>query len=114
MAEVTVVDKGVGVDADSIDELVGDFSQGDPSATRRFGGLGLGLAMVDRIVRAHEGELRMESLPGKGSTFAIILPMEERGGTRRRRRPRAKGKGASAKRGRRPPPQGHKGTKRTK
>jgi PAS domain S-box-containing protein len=89
MVVVSVIDQGVGIPRERLGDLVGDFSQGDPSATRQFGGLGLGLAMVDRILRAHEGHLDVESRPGKGSTFAMVLPMEEKGD--RRRAPRRSG-----------------------
>jgi len=49
-----------------------------PFYTKREGGTGLGLALVERIVRAHEGTVKVESIPGQGATFRIELP---RGGT---------------------------------
>ena len=73
---VTVADRGVGIAPDRLAELVDAFSQGDGSDTRRFGGLGLGLACADRIVRAHDGRVAYASTEHRGTTVSILLPMQ--------------------------------------
>ena len=48
----------------------------DPFYTRRSGGTGLGLATVERVIRAHDGEVWVHSTEGVGTTFGIWLPLE--------------------------------------
>jgi PAS domain S-box-containing protein len=74
LLRVRVTDKGEGLDTARLDELAGGFTQGDGSATRRVGGLGLGLALADRIARAHGGALTCRSSVGAGATFTIVVP----------------------------------------
>ena len=71
---VEVSDQGIGIPADKIPRLFDRFYQVDGSAHRRFGGMGLGLSIVQRIVEAHGGTVGVHSEVGKGSTFFFTLP----------------------------------------
>jgi signal transduction histidine kinase len=75
LAAVFVRDSGIGIPANRIHELFQPFHQLDMSSTRRYGGTGLGLALVHRIVDAHQSQIKVESIVGQGSTFAFELPM---------------------------------------
>jgi PAS domain S-box-containing protein len=78
--ELSVSDKGVGIPQDRLETILEDFRQGDSSATRRFGGLGLGLALVQRIARAHGGELTVWSSGAGGTRATMVLPIDGPGG----------------------------------
>ena len=72
---VAVSDTGIGIPSENIDEVFQPFHQLDGSATRRFGGTGLGLALVKQIVEAHGSNIIAESMEKKGSTFRFDLPI---------------------------------------
>ncbi|NBD36203.1 MAG: response regulator [Chloroflexi bacterium] len=71
---LSVTDTGIGIEESDLTELFLPFHQLDGSPTRRYGGLGLGLTVVHKVVEAHDGELEVESELGEGSTFTVKLP----------------------------------------
>lgn len=71
---VAVIDKGEGIDPIHLPRLTERFYRIDSHRSREKGGTGLGLAIVKHIVNRHRGRLRIESDPGKGSNFMVILP----------------------------------------
>jgi len=78
--EVQVRDTGIGINAKDINRLFTEFEQLDSGTARRFEGTGLGLALTKKIVEFQGGRIGVESEPGKGSVFTVVLPVmtEER------------------------------------
>lgn len=80
---ITVRDQGPGIDPLHLPRLTERFYRVDGHRSRALGGTGLGLAIVKHILNRHRGRLRIQSEPGRGSTFTVILPMEQTpGGSR--------------------------------
>ncbi|HEX3050145.1 MAG TPA: GAF domain-containing protein [Aggregatilineaceae bacterium] len=75
---VSITDYGIGIPTDKLPHIFERFFQADRSIKHRFGGAGLGLSIVQRIIDAHGGTLSVESQEGKGSTFTFGLPLSER------------------------------------
>ncbi|MEY5098786.1 MAG: Phosphate regulon sensor protein PhoR [Pseudomonadota bacterium] len=73
-AQYYVTDTGPGIAPEHIPRLTERFYRVDRSRSRETGGTGLGLAIVKHVVQRHGGQLRIESVVGRGSTFSIVLP----------------------------------------
>jgi signal transduction histidine kinase/tetratricopeptide (TPR) repeat protein len=75
---IRVRDQGMGIPAPEQKEIFKRFVRGTGSRAANIQGTGIGLAMASHIIEAHDGEIRLESKPGAGSTFTILLPVEKR------------------------------------
>jgi signal transduction histidine kinase len=71
---LSISDEGIGISSEDLSRIFSDFHQLDGSETRSFGGLGLGLAFVQRIAEAHVGQVDVESKVNEGTTFSIVIP----------------------------------------
>ena len=71
-----VKDTGIGMDSEQIDKIFAPFIQVDSSATRNYGGTGLGLTITKKIVELMGGKLSVESYPGMGSTFSFEIEFD--------------------------------------
>jgi signal transduction histidine kinase len=74
MVRIHLVDTGVGVPPEKLEEIFEPFIQGDAELTRTSHGTGLGLAISRQLARAMDGEVTVISAPGRGSTFTLALP----------------------------------------
>ena len=72
--KIQVVDYGCGISREHLPRLFERFYRVDKARSRKLGGTGLGLAIVKHIAKVHHGNVLVESTPGKGSVFTIILP----------------------------------------
>lgn len=70
-----VADTGIGMTPEQMDRLFQPFAQADSSTTRQYGGTGLGLAISRSFARMLGGDIYVESAPGEGSTFTLIIPV---------------------------------------
>ncbi len=77
-ARIDVRDHGPGIDPVHLPRLTERFYRGDAHRSRALGGTGLGLAIVKHIVNRHRGRLKIDSEPGQGATFGVLLPRDAR------------------------------------
>jgi len=73
---IDVVDTGIGIDPERIDSIFDTFTQGDSSTTRKYGGTGLGLSICRRLVRMMNGDVRVKSALGEGTTFTVDMTLQ--------------------------------------
>ncbi|CAN5189848.1 hypothetical protein BH23GEM2_BH23GEM2_09820 [soil metagenome] len=78
-ARIWVSDTGVGIPPDKLDRVFEPFYQVDGGSTRRYPGFGLGLAIALDFARAMDGDMRIESSPGGGTTVSVLLPLADSG-----------------------------------
>jgi signal transduction histidine kinase len=76
LVAIVVADSGTGMPADQLEGIFARFARLDEGRSRDLGGVGLGLAIVTAIIRAHGGTVAVESTPGGGSVFQLLLPLE--------------------------------------
>ncbi|MEM1203559.1 MAG: HAMP domain-containing sensor histidine kinase [Acidobacteriota bacterium] len=88
---VEVADEGIGIPKEERGKIFDRFYQVDASSRRQYGGMGLGLAIVQEILELHQCSIELDTAPGEGSTFAFVLPlaMERTGYVRLQAPPRA-------------------------
>jgi len=75
---ISVRDQGVGIRKEDQEKIFSRFYRAGEELTQAVKGSGIGLTIVKQIVEAHQGEVTVESSPGKGSIFNVILPVSQK------------------------------------
>ncbi|WP_284215572.1 ATP-binding protein [Agaribacter marinus] len=73
---IIVKDDGIGIPKDKLDTVFDTFTQSDNSITRKYGGSGLGLSIIERLVKAMAGKITLKSTLGKGTEVKVIVPVK--------------------------------------
>ncbi len=71
---IRVKDTGIGIEKEKLNKIFDRFQQAEDAVTRRYGGTGLGLSIVYELVLLQNGKIEVDSVPGAGTTFNIIIP----------------------------------------
>ena len=74
VAVLEVADSGIGIPAEDLAHVFTRFWRGEKSRSRATGGAGIGLTIVKELVRAHGGQITVESTVGQGSVFRVVFP----------------------------------------
>ena len=72
-----IIDTGCGIPKEKQQLIFKEFSQAEETTQRKYGGFGLGLSISQKLTELLEGKLQLKSIPGKGSTFTLIVPVEQ-------------------------------------
>jgi signal transduction histidine kinase/DNA-binding response OmpR family regulator/ligand-binding sensor domain-containing protein len=78
---IAVMDRGIGIAREHLNVIFDEFRQVDATASRQYGGTGLGLSLVKKFVELQGGTIGVTSTPGEGSTFTFTLPVNFQGAT---------------------------------
>jgi len=76
-ALISIIDTGIGISAEDQLKLFQPFTKLSKSATKQYCGTGLGLALVKKLVSLHQGDIWVDSEPGKGSNFTFAIPLRK-------------------------------------
>lgn len=72
-----VIDTGIGIAPENINLIFESFTQASGDTTRKYGGTGLGLTITKQLIEIHKGTVNIESEPGKGTTFEVVIPYQK-------------------------------------
>ncbi|MFM2589520.1 ATP-binding protein [Vibrio sp. TBV020] len=73
---ITISDTGIGMSKEQLTKVLKPFTQADAGVTRQYGGSGLGLSIVDKLVTCMQGTMTVESIPNVGSVFSLTIPFD--------------------------------------